>query len=76
MIVRKWKMSDIHIKWHIYFIFMISLSYQETFQPSCIKLSRLASWRKADGTLTGGDRTVCNEGALYKHVTGEEKSNG
>lgn len=56
MIVCKWKLSEMHIKWHICFIFMVPLSYQEMFQPGCIKLSRSVSWQKADGTLTRGDR--------------------
>lgn len=63
-----WEMSDIHIKWHSYFILMVLLSYQKMFQPSCIKLSRSVSLQKADGTLTGGDRS-----ALYKYVTVERQ---
>lgn len=55
---------------------MVLLSYQEMFQPSCIKLSRSMSSQKADGTLTGGNGRLFNEGALHKCVIGEMKGKG
>lgn len=51
-------MSEMRIKRHIYFIFMVPLPYQEMFQPGCIQLSRPMSWQKADGTLTRGEHLM------------------
>lgn len=53
MVVYKQKMSDIHIKWHLYSILMVSLSYPSPF---------------AYGTLIGCGGRVFNGGVLYKHV--------